>query len=113
MANAGVPFLKIMDTYESVMQRSDRIVLVGVDVEKHQDEVSALLELLAEWVTVAQSRSRATGKNTALQELERAIASGRLAKKFDSIRAGIEMLPAETGFMDDLLAIEDRIRLMA
>lgn len=114
LADVGVPHLKIMDAYESVTQRNDRIVLGAVDKGRQEDKVSAILELFKHWINGAQTNSRAAGsKNSALQELSREMASGRLAQKINAIRASVETFPDDdAGWMDQLSAIEESIRYM-
>jgi predicted nucleotidyltransferase len=104
-----------MDAYESVTQRNDRILLGGVDVDRHIETVSAILELLEYWLSLAQSSSRTAGghRNVAYQELSRAMASGRLMLKIESIKAKIEMIPeAATSLLGRLQAIEGSVRYM-
>lgn len=113
LADAGVPYLKLMDAYESENHRNDHIVLGGVDSAKQKDQVAAQLELLKKWINVAQSNSRATvGKDNALQELKRETMSGRLGRKMEGMRAIIETLPTETALMDQLFGIEEGIRFL-
>jgi Non-repetitive/WGA-negative nucleoporin C-terminal len=112
IAEVGVPYLMLMDAYEKVIHRNDRILLGGVDVDKHIKTVSAILELLEDWLSLAQSSSRAVGGghgNKAHQELSRAMASGRLMDKIESIKAKIEMMPeAATSLLGRLQAIEGK-----
>ena len=115
LADVGVPFMKIMDAYESQSQRNDRIVmgLGGVDVERHTEKLAAVVELLDHWIKNAQSNSRATGtKNTAFQELSREMASGRLRQKMDQIRGRIENLPSGSQLLDQFLMIEEGLQFI-
>lgn len=115
IADVGVPYLVVMDAYESVTQRNDRILLGGVDMDKHIEKVSATLELLEYWLSLAQSSSRTGGghRNEAYQELSGAMASGRLMRKIESIKAKIEMMPeAATSLLGRLQGIEENIRYM-
>jgi predicted nucleotidyltransferase len=110
IADVGVPYLVAMDAYESVTQQNDRILLAGVDMDKHIEKVSGILELLEYWLSLAQSSARTAGghRNDAYQELSSAMASGRLMLKIDSIKAKIEMMPeAATSLLGRLQAIEE------
>ena len=56
IAEAAVPHLEIMDAYVvSIQQRTDRILLYGVDTDQRIEQVGALLELLEVWVVRATS----------------------------------------------------------
>ena len=115
MADVGVPYMKIMEAYESESQRNDRIVMGvgGVDEKRHTEKSTALLELLRHWFDNAQVISRTTGtKNRVSQELSREIASGRLQQKLESIRGSIEMLNSASWLMDQLQSIEEMLRFM-
>lgn len=113
IADVGVPYLVAMDAYESVAHQNDRILLGRVDIDKHIEKVSAIMELLEYWLSLAQSSARAAGghRNKSFQELSSAMASGRLMLKVESIKSKIEMMPeAATSLLGRLLAIEESIR---
>jgi predicted nucleotidyltransferase len=113
IADVGVPFLLTLDAYESVMLRNDRIFLGGIDVDKHIEKVSAVLELLEYWVELANSSSKGIrgSKNESFQEITTAIASGRLMRKIDDIKQKIEMMPeASRSLLGRLQSIEQNIR---
>jgi len=113
LADAGVPFFVIMDAYESVTQ-SDRVLLGVVEMDKHIERVAAFLELIEYWLSLAQSNTRTSGglRNAAYKELSRAIASGRLLSKIDTIKARIGVLPVAASMMERLQAIEESIRFI-
>ena len=113
IAEVGVPFLVVMDAYESVTQRNDRILLGSIDMDKHVEKVNGMLELLEHWVSLAQSSVRAAGsqRNEAYQELASAMASGRLMRKIERVKAKIELVPeAAASLLGRLQSIEDHIR---
>jgi hypothetical protein len=112
LADAGVPFLVIMDAYESII-RNDHVVLGGVDMDRHIERVSALLELLQYWFSLARRDARpADGEraNAAHRELSRALDSGILMSRIDIIRGRIDSLPVSASLMDRLRTIQESIR---
>jgi hypothetical protein len=115
IVKVGVPFLVAMDAYESVHQRNDRIPMGGLDVDKHVEHVSALLELLEYWVSLAQTNSKLTHgpKNAAYQEMSSAIATGRLMRRIEGLKQKMEMMPEESrSLLGRLQSIEQSIRLL-
>jgi hypothetical protein len=115
IANVGVPFLVVMDAYESVSQRDDRIYLGGLDVDQHMERISAVLELLEYWVALAQSSAKTAfgHKNEAFREISAAMASGRWMRKMEGIKQKIEMIPeASRSLLGRLHSIEQNIRYL-
>jgi hypothetical protein len=113
IADAGVPFLITLDAYESVTLRNDRVILGGIDADKHIEKVSAVLELLEYWVELAKSCSKNVHgpKNDPYQQISAAIASGQLMRKIDDIKQKIEMVPeASRSLLGRLQSIEQNIR---
>jgi hypothetical protein len=113
LADAGVPFLTILDAYEGLLLKDEQIHLGGTDSSKRIDQIGASLELLGYWVSAAQSSSVAGGQlNLARQELTREMASGRLTRKLDGIKAKLEALPTASVLLDQLREIEQSIQLL-
>jgi hypothetical protein len=115
IVDVGVPFLVAMDAYESVNQRTDRIYLGGLDLDKHIEKVSAVLELLEYWLTLAQSSSKSIRgqRNDAYHEMSSGLAQGLLMRKIEGIKQKIEMMPeASRSLLGRLQSIEQSIRFL-
>jgi hypothetical protein len=110
LADVGVPYLEIIDAYESVSNH-DCVLLGGVSGDIEIERIAAFLELMNYWLALADSNVGSTGTRgyAAYQQLSRAKASGRLYNKLDAMKAKIGDLPAATSMLEQLEAIEEKI----
>ena len=116
VVDVGVPFLVAMDAYESVHEkRNDRISLGGLDLDKRIENVSAVLELLEYWHSLAQTNFKTSHglKNAAYQEMSSAIATGRLMRRIEGLKQKVEMMPeVSRSLLSRLQSIEQSIRFL-
>jgi hypothetical protein len=108
IAKVGVPFLVVLEEYESMSQRDDHILAGGTDPSRRLDHFASIVDFLSYWVSSAQSSSIDGGQpNSVRQELSRSIASGRLMPKIDNWKSKLEAMPGASDILDRLRAIEE------
>lgn len=114
MADAGVPYIAILGSYEVLTESQDQVV-VGGDSRHRLRNLEATLDLLQHWATSAQSSGLAASNDveTALSELRRATASGRLRPKIEALKGKLEASSGTANLLDRLSSIEEAFQYMS
>lgn len=109
LAEAGVPFMKLLEIFTVLLQRDESFVTGGQDGNSIQDGLSAQLKLLDFWV--ASCGLAGDGQaNPAKQELSQANATGELSIYFTALRNRIMALPVGSGsLLEALEKVEETI----
>jgi len=109
LSRAGVPYLVILDAFESVVQEDQH--RLGEGSFRRLQNYASMIGLIESWVETAQGRD---GPTHGQEEFSNAIVSGRLAAKLDSLRAKLETAtaPEALDLLDRIRIIEERIRFM-
>lgn len=109
LAKVGVPYLLILDSYESFVQQNESR-MSGSNLVR-LEYLGNMVDLIDSWVATAQSSSFASERrDVAEKELSRAMASGHLMPKMDSLRAKLETMGQAGPLLEQVRDIEDRIR---
>jgi len=110
----GVPFLTVLDEYESYAQR-DLHSFVGGDPARALEYATNVLAVVQTWARAAEDRGDWRSPNAAAYvELKDAMVSGRLRSKLDGLRSKLETMPLEEagGLRQQLGSIEETLGLL-
>jgi len=117
-----VPFLVILDSYESYMQRDESFSGTAQDIVKRSEQLSNMIDVIDYWISSASngtsigsigSDGKMYGSNeAAAMELKRAVASGRLMPKLDGMRSKLETMPNSAILLQRIRGIEESIQYL-
>lgn len=107
LARVGVDYLSILDTYETLNRFENKSFVSENNDERSRRQMQAIIELLRHWVVSARSAVR---DNKALQELSRAVTSGKLMPKIDSFRGKLETHSNTAALQESVRAIIHEIQ---
>lgn len=107
-ARVGVPYLLILDVYESFIQSNEHHIVGGAEATKRGELYENMVSLIEYWVAAAQKDSYGTAEraNPARIELSRVDASGRFRPKLNALKLKIEGLPDSTYLLSRISTIE-------
>jgi nuclear pore complex protein Nup155 len=108
LADAGVPYLLLLEIFDTMSQRDERYRTGGPDNESVQDSLLARLDLFKYWVSSCHKAGDGQA-SSAQQELLRANATGEVPTLLNSLRSKIACTPGTTGLMENLTSIEEAI----
>lgn len=111
MAEAGVPYLFILDAYENIADLENSTV---VDPRKTLEHISASLELFMFWISNSRAAGPRAGQHSIAQiELSRSMSTGDLMPKLNLLRSRLEQIQGtRTPLLERLDGIEDSISLL-
>jgi hypothetical protein len=102
LAGAGVPFLSVMDSHNHFTESNRRVSLGGSDTDSEIESISAVLELLEYWISVASSRAAGDRQSGALMELRNV----RFERHAATIKDFIRTIPRASSLLNRLQLIE-------
>ena len=104
LCEAGVPYLAILACYEK---------LGGADGSRTLVRASALVELFQVWVSASRSAGQRAGQHSAAHvELSRAMSTGDLMPKLNSLRLDVEQIQGTDYLIKAIEDVEESISLL-
>ncbi|GAX19428.1 nuclear pore complex protein Nup155 [Fistulifera solaris] len=110
LARIGVPYLSILDTFETLNRYEIHGFVREQDDERWKREMHAIIELLRHWVASARSAAK---DSKAWQELFRSLTSGKLMPKIDDLRIQLETHSNTAALQESIRVIAHEIQSIA